>query len=209
MAVDQTIANGATGIETSVWTTADGVVVANRTGQQRKKFRKVAVSRMKFAELDSSSSEFDALLRAVGLGSIHLLVGDEDSVDAAVKLARNANAEEQLWLVSDDLALLTRWRTRTSSKLVHSVRIRDLKQGPERFAADLKDRSLDGLEMFHTDWNGGLITMVHRFGLLGIATGAEQPREMANLIDSGIDVLRTTKILRLVETASQFTLGKA
>ncbi len=115
--------------------------------------------------------------------------------------------EDQLWLTSSDLTLLANWRTHTTATLINSVRLRDLKLGPERFAADLQERGADGVEMFHLDWNGGLQTMFHRFGLLGVAAGAEQPREMAGLIDSGIDVLWGRQIERMVETGSQFTVG--
>jgi glycerophosphoryl diester phosphodiesterase len=38
-----------------------------------------------------------------------------------------------------------------------------IKEGPERRAATLASEGIDAINMHHTDWNGGLVTLFHRF----------------------------------------------
>ena len=48
-------------------------------------------------------------------------------------------------------------------KLVDSTRLQRIREGPERRAATLAERGIDGVNLHHSDWNGGLVTLFHRF----------------------------------------------
>ena len=48
-------------------------------------------------------------------------------------------------------------------KLVDSTRLQRISEGPERRAAILAGHGIDGVNLHHSDWNGGLVTLFHRF----------------------------------------------
>ncbi len=106
-------------------------------------------------------------------------------------------AESQLWLVNPDLAELTAWRPATTAKLINSAQLASLPSGLERRAAELEQRGLNGLTLPHGDWSGGRVALLHRFELLALGRGAEFEREMAELVDAGIDGLYSDRVDRM------------
>ncbi len=184
-----------------VWRTKDDQLVLHPTGYIRRKWRRIPLGQLTAGQV---KEETEHLVTACARENevIFLLEADEDAFDLLV--ADIDRFRSNVWVVSENIDQLTRWRTRTDSTLLISTRLKSLKQGPERFAADLQSRSIDGVHMFHSDWNGGLLTMFHRFGLLTFAYGADQSREMANLIDAGIDGIQTSQIERLRTVSHQF-----
>ena len=46
---------------------------------------------------------------------------------------------------------------------------------------------IDVINLHHSDWTGGWIAMVHRFGLLAFGWDAQYERILEELLDSGID----------------------
>jgi len=83
-------------------------------------------------------------------------------------------------------------------KLVDSTRLRKIAEGPERRAASLADVGIDALNMHWTDWNAGLVTLMHRFGRVAFAWDAQQPRSLALTFAFGIDGVYSDHVDRLV-----------
>ncbi len=74
-------------------------------------------------------------------------------------------------------------------RLVDSTRLRWMKEGPERRAAELDHAGIDAVNLHHTDWTGGLTTLFHRFGVLAFGWDAQHARILDALLDIGIDAV--------------------
>ncbi len=54
-------------------------------------------------------------------------------------------------------------------------------------AALLAAAGIDALNMHHSDWNGGLTTLVHRFGVHAFAWDCQFDRVVAKMLVAGVD----------------------
>ena len=75
--------------------------------------------------------------------------------------------------------------------------------GPERRAATLANEGIDGINMHHTDWNGGLIAMVHRFGVLAFGWDAHHGRQLDELLRMGCDAVYSDHPDRLADALAK------
>ena len=182
---------GATGIESDVWLTADGVAVLDHDGVVGGRIRRTAIDRVAHAALPASIPTLTELYEACGSEfELSLDVKDADAIDAVVAAAEAAGdgAIERLWLCHWDLDLLTSWRARWSGvRLVHSTRMGRLDRGPERHAADLARLGIDAVNLHHTEWSGGFVALYHRFEVLAFGWDAQFDRIMVDLLGMGID----------------------
>ena len=62
-----------------------------------------------------------------------------------------------------------------------------MKDGPERRAAQLADAGIDGVNLHHSDWTGGLTTLFHRFNRYCLAWDAQYERVISDLVRMGAD----------------------
>jgi glycerophosphoryl diester phosphodiesterase len=82
---------------------------------------------------------------------------------------------------------------------VHSCRLRDMKEGPERRAAALADAGIDVVNMPHRDWTGGLTTLFHRFDRLCFGWDAQHARQIRELLEMGCDAVYSDHSDRLAD----------
>lgn len=193
----------ATGVESDVWLTADGVPVLDHDGKAGPRLRRRPISSMNRSELPDHIPTLAELYEVVGPRfPISLDVKDPAAFNPAVELARSidpaGDAERNLWLCQPDLAHLMDWRPRTTARLVNSVRIDRLPHGLERRVAELRDLSIDAVNLFHNEWNGGRIALAHRFERLALGWGCRFERELAALIDGGIDAVYSDHVDRMM-----------
>ncbi len=204
------LALGAGGIESDVWVTADGVPVLNPVGKVGSRLRKRRISTMNRDELPDHVPTLSEVYLAIGPACpLSLGVKEPAVFDAVVSVARAVGdeAEANLWLCHADLDQLTEWRPRTSAKLINSTGRSRVSGGIERLAAALRDRDIDGLTQFHREWSGGSIAMLHRFDRIALAWGAVHEREMAQVVDAGIDAIYSEHLDRVVAVISQYYDG--
>ncbi len=206
-AFDLALRLGATGLESDVWVTSDGVAVLDHDGELGRWPRKKAIGEATRAELPEHIPTLAEFYDHVGTShDVSLDVKDPASFSAVLDAARNAggSAEEQLWLCHPNYEQLREWREHTSARLVDSTRLAKIKEGAERRANELRNLGIDAVNLRQTDWSGGLVAVFHRFDRIAFGWDAQHEREIASLLDAGIDGVFSDHVDRLSATIGQF-----
>ncbi len=192
---------GATGLESDVWVTADGVPVLDHDGVIRRGMRKRPIAELRKDELPEHIPSLADLYERCGPElPLSLDVKDPAAFAPTVDVARSAGAAEQLWLCHPDWQLVATWRrTAEEVKLVDSTRIGKLKEGPERRAMDLRDAGIDCINLHESDWTAGLTTLFHRFDLECFGWDAQLPRVLSELLVKGVDAVYSDHVDRMVD----------
>jgi glycerophosphoryl diester phosphodiesterase len=189
---------GATGIETDVWLTSDGIPILDHDGLLRTGLRRRRVRSLRKEDLPSHVPALHELYQTCGNGfELSVDVKDQAAIEPVIQTAREFDAETKLWLCHEDWKVAASWRDSTSARLVDSTRLSSMKEGPERRAAELADAGVDAVNLHHTDWTGGLTTLFHRFGRYCIAWDAQHQRRISDLVRMGIDAIHSDHVDRL------------
>jgi hypothetical protein len=143
---------------------------------------------------------------ACGSG-LHLNVAlvDDAAVDVVVGVAGEAGsgADERLWLCSPDWRRAASWRSRSrSARLVQVTRLRAFDEGPERRAATLAAAGIDAISLRETDWNAGLTTLFHRFGLLALAGATQHRHRLDAVLAVGVDGVTSDRVEEMVSAVA-------
>lgn len=195
------------GVDVTARLTGDGVVVAADSDRIRAGLRRKRIDELEAADLPPGIPTMAALLVEVSAPKPLLVSVSDDAVFAAVlATARGFGAavEQRLWLVGLDHSDLIRWRPRTNAVLLLATSRRRVGDGVEKLLAALHGDDLDGVTMPHADWSGGTIALAHRFGLRTHASGARHNRELASVIDAGIDAVTGSDPMQLAAMAAQY-----
>lgn len=195
---------GATGLESDVWLTADGVPVLDHDGMVGR-LRRTPIGRFDRADLPPHIPSLGELYDHVGTSTpLSLDVKDPAAFEATVRTAEDAGADHQLWLCHHDWRVVAAWRERSDAiHLVDSTRIGRINEGPERRAMSLNDAGIEVLNMHHSDWTGGLTTLFHRFGIECFGWDAQQPRILDALLAMGIDGVYSDHVDRMVDAMTR------
>ncbi len=203
---------GATGLESDVWLTADDEPVLDHDGVVRRfgLFRR-PITQIARASLPHHIPSLRELYDECGVDyELSLDLKDDASAEAVVAVADDVEratgqpVRSRLWLAHPDLALLTRLRQRWADvRLLNSVWLSSIKEGPERRAAQLAEAGIDAINMHYSDWTGGLTTLFHRFGVECFGWDAQHERVIAELLDMGIDAVYSDHVDRMVEVHSR------
>jgi glycerophosphoryl diester phosphodiesterase len=195
---------GASGLESDVWLTADGIPVLDHDGVVRRGVRKVPIARLDRAELPAHIPTVGELYDACGTGyELALDIKDPAAALPTLAAARAADAAHRLWLVHPDLDLLVEWRSPASdARLVHSTRVDRGPGGTERHAARLADVGVDAVNLHHSQWSGGLCAMYHRFERDTFGWDAQHERVLAELVDLGIDGVFSDHVSRMTDVVT-------
>lgn len=191
---------GATGLESDVWLTADGQAVLDHDGVVGRRLRRQPISGLDRSELPAHIPTLAELYEAVGPDlELSLDVKDPAAALEVVASARDHGAEGRLWLCHPDWRLVAGWRELSPGiHLVESTRLTRLEGSPELHVARSAEAGIDVVNMHHSDWNGGLVAMVHRFELLAFGWDAQHPRILDGLLDAGIDGVYSDHVDRMV-----------
>lgn len=194
---------GATGLETDVWVSADGIAVLDHDGFVRVRHRRRPIAEVDRASLPSHMPSLADLYAECGTGfELSIDVKDPAALAPTVAVARAAGggAPERLWLCHHDWRLVAEWRRSLPDvRLVDSTRLRTMREGPERRAAALADAGIDAVNLHHSDWTGGLTTLFHRFEVLAFGWDAQHERIIDGLLDAGIDAVYSDHTDRMME----------
>jgi glycerophosphoryl diester phosphodiesterase len=200
---------GATGLESDVWLTADGVPVLDHDGVVRSGLRRKPIGSVDRAALPSWIPTLEELYATCGTDfELSLDVKDGDAAAATVAFARAAGdgVLPRLWLCHPDWQLVRTWRRLADDvRLVDSTRLKRIKEGAERRAADLAGAGIDAVNLHHTDWNLGLATLFHRFELHCFGWDAQFERVITQLLRYGLDGVYSDHVDRLVDAVTEFS----
>src|SRR5947209_6133592 len=137
---------GATGLESDVWLTADGIPVLDHDGRVRHGVRHRSIASMARRDLPAHIPSLEELFAECGADyELSLDLKDEAAAAATLAVARAAGAIERLWLCHPEREVLVGLRRGAGdAHLVHSTHLRRMPHGPERLAAQL---AKDGIEV--------------------------------------------------------------
>jgi glycerophosphoryl diester phosphodiesterase len=195
---------GATGLESDVWLTSDGVPVLDhdgvvRTGRRRKR----AMADLRRAELPDHVPALGDLFERYGHDfDLSLDLKDPRAGEVVVATVREVAPDllPRLWLCDHDVGRLTALRPLDPDvRLVNSTRLRHIKEGPERRAAVLSEAGIDAVNLHHSEWTGGLTTLFHRFQRFCLAWDLQFEHHLRPIVRMGIDGVFSDHVDRMVD----------
>jgi glycerophosphoryl diester phosphodiesterase len=182
---------GASGLESDVWLTADGVAVLDHDGVVKKGVRRKPISETLRTDLPAHIPSIDELLSECGTNyQLSLDLKDPTSAGPIVDAVRSHDPEmlDRLWLCEPDLdrAIALRDEDR-GMRIIQSTRLDRMKEGPERRASTLARHGIDGINLHKSDWNGGLVALFHRFGLIAFGWDMQHEHDLRPAFRMGLD----------------------
>ena len=193
---------GATGLESDAWLTQDGQVVLDHDGVVGGRMRRRPIGTIPRSLLPDHIPTLGDLYDACGTDfELSLDLKDPGTAEAVIAVARAAggDAERRLWLCHHDVDLVASWRSLSDGvHLVDSTRLKRVAEGAERRAARLRAVGIDAVNMHHSDWNGGLIALFHRFERHALAWDVQLPRILGEVLDAGIDGVFSDHVDRMM-----------
>ena len=106
------------------------------------------------------------------------------------KLVADTNSKQAIYICHPDIELLTSWKKEFPLfKYVNSIRLAKMYEGPERRCANLAKNGIDVLNMHHTDWNGGLVALAHRFNVAAFSWDLQHTEQLCSALLMGVDAV--------------------
>jgi len=201
---------GATGLESDVWVTNDNVAVLDHDG-------KIQVSRLRSRSIrDISSGQLPThipkltdvleLLTTYPNLQLSLDIKDDNAFSQTLHAIDDAssNLSSRVWLCHPNKAVLQRERRLFSdARLVNSVRLNSIREGVEVRCASLANDGIDALNMRFDDWNGGLVTLAHRFSRFAFGWNLQHGHELRAGLRMGLDGVFSDHVDRMVDAAAE------
>ncbi len=190
-----------------MWVTSDGVAVLDHDGIVGTRMRRRQIVEVPRAALPAHIPTLAELYATCGAEfELSLDVKDAAAMAATVAAAREVggDAPARLWLCHHDWRQLAEWRHEFADvRLVDSTRLRFMRHGPERRAAQLADAGIDAVNLHESDWTGGLATLFHRFEVLAFGWDAQFERVLDNLLGFGLDGVYSDHTDRMMEALAR------
>jgi len=182
---------GATGLESDIWATRDGELVLDHDGVVKTRLRSKPIAEFDRSALPSHIPSLEQLLQHCGTKyQLSLDIKDPVVFETIEKTVVNIDESmlERMWLCHPSSELLiNKKHSIVKCKLVDSTRLAKIKEGPERRAANLAAAGIEACNMHHTDWNGGLVALFHRFNIVTFGWDMQHETVLENGIRMGLD----------------------
>ena len=189
-AFTKALAAGATALESDAWVTADGVVVLDHDGVAPG-LRRRRIGDVERSALPDRVPSLTELYESAGTDfDLSLDLRDTGAAGPVIAAARAAgHSLERLWLcANEDQEAAFAWKAAEPAvRVVDSTRRHAMKEGTERRAATLAERGVDAVNLHHTDWSVGLVTLFHRFEVLCFAWDCQHQRVLDAVLGMGVD----------------------
>ena len=186
---------GATGLETDCWVTKDDQVVLDHDGVVKggilSKLRPKKISEIASSELPNSIPSYDQLLRlSPDDASISIDVCDTRAMSLIAASTSDKDNPGRIFICHPDIRVLESWKVLYPEfRYVNSIRLSKIVEGPERRCADLAKFKIDVLNMHHTDWNGGLVSLAHRFNIGAFSWDLQHDEQLQTAFLMGVDAV--------------------
>lgn len=193
---------GATGLESDVWITADGVPILDHDGIVKRSIGKSRpIGELQRSALPTHIPSLVELIDRCGT-DYHLSLDLKDAASGHVVIAVVAEAApqmlERLWLCAPSWESLLDLRDR-GAKLVDSTRLSRIKEGTERRAATLRQHGIDAINLHHSDWTGGTVALFHRFERVAFGWDMQEPHILEAGLRMGLDGVYSDWVDRMIE----------
>jgi glycerophosphoryl diester phosphodiesterase len=205
--------HGARGLETDARRSADGEIVLVHDERLLTRVLGILPRRLRVPSTTAERLAHHDVPRLVDLydelGSDYELSIDLKAPDIGeqiIDLARERGDPHRLWLCAASTRRLRALREAAPEvKLVHSQRSNRLSTTLERHAADLASAGIDVMNMHHSEWSRGLVTLFHRFGVQAFAWDVQEVRHLRSMLRIGVDGLYCDHVDRMVATVAEWT----
>lgn len=202
-AFDLALRLGATGLESDVWVTADGVAVLDHDGVVRNGLRRRSIRTMHARDLPEWMPTLEECFDRIPAGldvSLDLKSPDAGAAVIDVLTGRSPERARHTWLCHPSVEALVAVREVGGSvRLMNSTRLATIREGLERRAADVAGHGLDGIVFHHTDWSGGLAALCHRFELVAFSWDLQFEHTLRPALRMGIDGVISDHVDRMVD----------
>ena len=105
---------------------------------------------------------------------------------------------EKIWLCAPQWEALLPLRGQ-GAKMVESTRLSRIKEGPERRAATLREQGIDAVNLHHTDWNGGMVALFHRFDRVTFGWDVQELHILQAAFRMGLDGVYSDWVDRMID----------
>lgn len=198
---------GASGLETDMWLTRDGVAVLKHFGFVRSGLISRPISWTPFNALPAEIPRLEDLYERLGTKfelSIDVKAGIAGAEAIAVANEAGADAISKMWLCHWDLKRLRAWRVTSSDvRLVNSVRKLTIREGIEKRARRLAAIGTDALNLRADEWEAADVEVLHSHGVLAFAWNAHDSTTLAKLLTIGIDAVYSDDVPMMIEMLKQ------
>ena len=193
---------GATGLESDVWVTSDGIPVLDHDGVVKRNLgRTRPIGETPRAALPGHVPSLVELIERCGT-DYHLSLDLKDPVSGQVVIDVVGEVApaflERVWLCAPQWQSLLPLRGQ-GVKLVDSTRLSRIKEGPERRAATLRENGIDAVNLHHSDWNGGMVALFHRFDRVAFGWDMQEPHILQAAWRMGLDGVFSDWVDRMIE----------
>jgi glycerophosphoryl diester phosphodiesterase len=193
---------GATGLESDVWITADGIAVLDHDGVVKKSFRQSRpISDVPRSSLPAHIPSLAELIERCG-SNYDLSLDLKDAASGRVVIDVISECApgmlERVWLCGPRWEGLLPLRGQ-GARLVESTRLSTMKEGPERRAATLREQRIDAVNMHHSDWTGGLVALFHRFDRVTFGWDMQERHILQAALRMGLDGVYSDWVDRMIE----------
>ena len=193
---------GATGLESDVWITADGIPILDHDGVVKRSIGKSRpIGELQRSALPSHIPSLVELIDRCG-ADYHLSLDLKGSASGQVVIDVVTEAApqmlERLWLCAPSWESLLGLRDR-GAKLVDSTRLSRIKEGTERRAATLREHGIDAINLHHSDWTGGTVALFHRFERVAFGWDMQEPHILQAGLRMGLDGVYSDWVDRMIE----------
>lgn len=196
---------GASGLESDVWATRDRVAVLSHDSWVGSRLRRRTIAEVDRSDLPTHVPTLDDLFDLADSASLAVSLDVKDEAawppvcEAVLSVPGRAG---RTYLCCENFRVLERVANdHKGLLLVDSSRLSTMRDGPERRIARLTELGVTALNMHHSDWNGGLVTLAHRFGRLAFAWDAQFEHTLVDLLRMGIDGVYSDWVDRMVDVA--------
>ena len=202
---------GASGLESDVWLTSDGVAVLDHDGVVKRGLRKRPISEFRRDELPAHIPTLAELLEELGTDySLSLDLKDPDSAATIVEVvsAVDRSMLERVWLCEPSLNRVIELRGdfdeggRLPVRLLQTTRLERIKGTAERRAEYLARHGIDGINLHRTDWNGGLVALFHRFDLVAFSWDLQHEHDLRPALRMGIDAVYSDHVDVMIDAVN-------